>query len=86
MNSLYSELQWLPRAPQDFSSRVKALGNFGGPLGCEFQALALHALDLNQLTRLDKAIFKARTEGKPLEPLVPFRLALLTNSRKADQD
>jgi len=80
MNSLYAELQWLPRAPQDFSARLKALSNLPGPLGRELQSLALPALDLNQLTKLAKAIDKARGEGKSLAPLTTFRLAVLSNS------
>ncbi|MGD0631631.1 MAG: HAD-IIIC family phosphatase, partial [Terracidiphilus sp.] len=80
MNPLYAELEWLPRAPEDFSARLKALGNSAGPLGHELQSLALHALDLNQLTRLAKAMSKARSEGKSMDPLTPFRLAVLSNS------
>ena len=80
MNQLYAELQWLPRVPQEFSARLKALGNLAGPLGREVQALALHALDLNQLTKLAKLIRNAHTEGKSLAPLTPFRLAVLSNS------
>ena len=80
MISLHSELQWLPRAPQDFSARLKALGNSAGPIGRELQSLALHALDLNQLTKLDKAIARARSERKSLDPLTPFRLAVLSNA------
>ena len=80
MNSLYSELQWLPRAPEDFSEKVKSLASAPSPVGRELQALAAYALDLNQLTRLAKAIGKARTEGKDLAPLVPFKLAVLSNS------
>ena len=84
MNALYSELQWLPRAPREFSQRLKALPNSDGPLGRELQALALHALDLNQLTKLAKVIGKAHAEaksaGKSLDPLVPFRMAVLSNS------
>jgi FkbH-like protein len=80
MNALYAELQWLPRAPEDFSARLKALSNSASSLGRDIQSLALHALDLNQLTRLAKAIAKARAEVKSLEPLVPFRLAVLSNS------
>ena len=80
MNSLYSELQWLPRAPQEFAQSVKALGNSTGPLGREVQSLASYALDLNQLTRLARAISKAKSEGKSLDPLTPFRLAVLSNS------
>jgi predicted enzyme involved in methoxymalonyl-ACP biosynthesis len=80
MNALYSELQWLPRIPEEFPGRLKALGNSAGPLGRELQALASYAQDLNQLTKLAKAIGKARSDGKSLDPLVPFRLAVLSNS------
>jgi FkbH-like protein len=80
MNALYAELQWLPRVPQEFAGRLKAVGETAGPLGREFQALASYGLDLNQLTKLAKAISKARSEGKSLEPLTPFRLAVLSNS------
>jgi FkbH-like protein len=79
MNPLYAELQWLPSAPADFSARLKALAVFPDSIGAELQSLALHALDLNQLTRLTKAITKARAEGR-IAPLVPFRLAILSNS------
>jgi FkbH-like protein len=80
MKALYSELEWLPRAPEDFSARVKALLGAPGGAGREFQSLALNALDLNQMTKLAKALVKTRSEGKSLEPLTPFRLALLSNS------
>jgi FkbH-like protein len=80
VNALYSELQWLPRAPRDFSGRLKALENLAGSLGNELRSLALHALDLNQLTRLAKAIDQARSGGQRLDPLTPFRLAVLSNS------
>ncbi len=49
-------------------------------LGRELQALARYALDLNQLTKLAKLIGRARSEGKSLQPLTPFRLAVLSNS------
>jgi FkbH-like protein len=80
MNQLYAELQWLPHGPHDFSARLKSLGNSDGPVGSEIQALAAHALNLNQLTSLSKAIGKARGNGRSLDPLVPFRLAVLSNS------
>jgi FkbH-like protein len=80
MNPLYAELQWLPRAPKDFSEGLRALADSPGPLGRELQSLALRALDLNQLTKLAKAMNKARAEGRPLNPLAPFRLAVLSNS------
>ena len=49
--------------------------------GSHLQSLASHALDLNQLTKLARAIANARSGGKSsFDPLVPFRLALLSNS------
>jgi FkbH-like protein len=80
MNQLYSELHWLPRAPRDYSSRLKALGESTGNLGSEIQSLAGFGLDLNQLTKLAKAIGKHRGAGRSLDPLVPFRLGILSNS------
>jgi FkbH-like protein len=80
MSALYSELQWLPRAPQDFSARLKGLAGTDRPLGRELQGLASHALDLNQLTKLARFVDRARSGGTSLEPLVPFKLAVLSNS------
>jgi FkbH-like protein len=73
-------LQWLPRAPEEFSARLKTLRNSAAPLGRELQSLAMYALDLNQLTKLARFIDKACVEGKSLAPLTPFKLALLSNS------
>jgi FkbH-like protein len=80
MNPLYVELQWLPRAPKDYSQRLKAVGVSEEPQGREFRSLASFALDLNQLTKLARVIKNARAEGGTLAPLVPFRLAVLSNS------
>jgi FkbH-like protein len=84
MNPLYAELQWLPRAPQDFSQKLKSLASATNPIGSEMQALALHALNLNQLTKLAKLVEELRgnanSDGKFLAPLVSFRLAVLCNS------
>ena len=80
MDSLYSEMQWLPPAPRDFSDSLKELANSAAAPGRELQALASYSLDLNQLTRLAKTMDKASSAGKPMDPLVPFRLAVLSNS------
>jgi FkbH-like protein len=80
MDQLYVQLQWLPQAPKAFSERLKAAGRDAVCPGTELQALASHALDLNQLTKLAKVIDTARSERKALDPLVPFRLAVLSNS------
>ncbi|MGA9670283.1 MAG: HAD-IIIC family phosphatase [Terracidiphilus sp.] len=80
MNSLYTDLQWLPRAPLDFADRLKTLSNSTESAGRELQALASHALDLNQLTKLARTMGKLHSAGRCLDPLTPFRLAVLSNS------
>jgi FkbH-like protein len=80
LGSLYSQLQWLPRPPQDVSQHLKALKNAGTAPGSAFRSLASYALDLNQQCKLAQAIDRARQGGLSLEPLVPFRLAVLSNS------
>jgi FkbH-like protein len=76
VNSLYTELRWLPRPPQNFSTLLKATENTGESI----RSFASFGLDLNQLTRLAKVIRAASSAGAPLAPLQPFRLALLSNS------
>jgi FkbH-like protein len=49
-------------------------------VGREIQSLGSYGLDLNQLTKLANAISKARRNGQSLDPLTPFRLAVLSNS------
>lgn len=80
MDTLYTQLQWLPRAPEDFNERVRALDGASGPVAQDIRLLASYALDLNQLIRLAKAIDKARQRAGALDGLAPFRLALLSNS------
>lgn len=80
MSSLYTRLQWLPPAPEDFAARVRALGHSDVSLGRELQALANHGLDQSQLTRLARAMTKQRVDGASLAPLTPFRLAILSNA------
>jgi FkbH-like protein len=77
---LYSELQWLPRPPQDISAQLKAARSSGESLGTAIRSLASFSLDLNQLTKLARVIGRAISEGASLHPLEPFRLAILSNS------
>lgn len=68
-------LPWLPAAPDDIRKRIRAFG--AAETGfAELAALASHALDLDQLTALAKAIDRA---GDRLETgtLTPIRVALL---------
>lgn len=64
----------------DFRQKLKALENSIGHPGRELQSLALQGLNVNQLTALANTINKLRAGGNSLDPLVPFRLAVLSNS------
>jgi FkbH-like protein len=79
-SSLYENLSWLPRAPEDFTARCRALTEAPEDFGRRAQALAGYSLDENQLNRLAKAIAEAREGGVSFAPLTPFRLGLLSNS------
>jgi FkbH-like protein len=78
MSDLHTRLRWLPPPPEDFAHRVKHLGG-----GRDVRFLAQHALDLNQLTRLARAIGRMRGEMRAgvarLHPLAPCRLAILSS-------
>jgi FkbH-like protein len=78
--NIYSDLGWLPRTSAEFGAELKALANASDSLGTDLQRLASQALDLNQLTKLARVKAKFRLEGKSLRPLVPFRLAVLSNA------
>jgi FkbH-like protein len=79
MNSLYAQLQWLPRPPSDVSSLIRSLDQ---SLTCteDIRALAATALDVNQLTKLAKALVGAKSRGHLLNGLDPFRLAIVSNA------
>jgi FkbH-like protein len=79
MNPLYSELLWLPRLQDDFNRALKAAGNNGSSLGADLRFLASFALEPNQLAKLAKKVVDARAQENSLQPLVPFKLALLSN-------
>ena len=80
MNSLYEDLRWLPPASDGFPCQLKSVDRSSETLGRDLQVLASYAMDLNQLTKLAKLIGQARAESRSLAPLVPFRLAVLSNS------
>ena len=77
---LFRELSWLPKSPRDFDLRCRALLDNPTDLGRRLQELASFGLDENQLNHLAKLIAKARRAVTDLQPLVPFRLAVLSNS------
>lgn len=75
---LYIQLQWLPGPPTDWREQLKQLSqaeNRGG----EAQFLAGHALSPNQLDLLGRTIERLRQTGESFAPLVPFRLAIVSN-------
>jgi len=77
---LYAELAWLPRAPADFREKCLSALDQDERVGSRIQALAGYALDENQLSSLARLIAEARARKLPLSPLVPFRLAILSNA------
>lgn len=77
---LYSQLQWLPPPPSDFTARCRALAEGGDDLGKRAQQLANYALDETGLNRLGKAIAKLRAAGHDLKPLTPFKLGILSHA------
>ena len=76
---LYRDLSWLPKPPDDFAARCRRCLQEGGGLGTEIRALATHALNEHQLTRLGRVIEAARAGKVSLAPLTPFRLGLIGN-------
>jgi FkbH-like protein len=78
--TLYTELQWLPRPPEDFSKRCRALREATQEAGREVRALASFGLDENKLVRLANTIDALRVRPERLQPLIPFRLGILSNA------
>src|SRR5882672_2489744 len=78
--SLYTELEWLPRPPDDFAARCRALRGAAGEVGREVRALASFGLDENKLGRLANSIETVRSRADALRPLTPFRLGIVSNA------
>jgi FkbH-like protein len=79
---LFRSLSWLPEPPPDFSARCRAVldQNSETSLGVRLQSLASFALNENQLNHLARVISKAQVSRASLNPLVSFRLGVLSNS------
>jgi FkbH-like protein len=80
MKALYEELGWLPRSPQDFNARCRAIGAGAEDWGAQVAALARYALTEPQLHKLAAVIGKSRAQSKDSSPLVPFELGVLSNA------
>jgi FkbH-like protein len=77
---LFLDLAWLPRPPENFGALCRAASAGTASLGSELAKLASYGLDDNGLSRLAKLIAQARAKGVGLEPLLRYRLAILSNS------
>ncbi len=81
MSGLHAGLAWLPPPPDGFAAQCRALDtDDGAPLGRRIRTLASCGLDENQLSRLARAIGRAQGAGRPLAPLAPLRLGLISNA------
>lgn len=82
MNSdIYTELGWLPAAPEDYATQCRAL-NLDGTIdiGKRLRKLASYALPENHLNRLAKAVQKLRDTKADLSYLTPFKLGIIGNA------
>ena len=79
-NDLLAELSWLPRPPADFDARIRALSASPQVDAVGVRALAAYGLSDGQLTRIARALGKARAGGQSSAPLIPYRLGVITNS------
>jgi len=77
---LYRDLAWLAKRPDDFAQQCKLALEPADGLGRRLQALANTRLDGNDLFKLAKVAKKARKDQLSLAPLMPFRLAIVSNS------
>jgi FkbH-like protein len=75
---IYRDLAWLPPTPADFRDRLKAL-SASADWGRAIRVLATHALGSAQLGRLANAIAERQAAGRPVAPLIPFKLGLVGN-------
>jgi FkbH-like protein len=79
-DTLYTDLEWLPRPPEDFSTRCRAVREAPGEVGRELRALGSFGLDENKLARLATSIEMLRNRPGALHPLTPFRLGIVSNA------
>lgn len=75
---LFSDLGWLPRPPDNFASDCRRIAGATAP-GAIARSLANYGLDGNQLRRLGEAITRASSGDRGLDPLIPFKLGVISN-------
>jgi len=77
MDTLYQNLEWLPKAPDNFKEELTSLLTSTNA-GEELKTLANYSLDINQLTRLSKTLLKIPNDNK--KNLQKFTLGIVSNS------
>jgi len=80
MTDIVASLGWLPRPEANFADQCRDMLDTPGELGRRLQRLASFALAETQLAQLAKQVERARSASLPLDPLVPFRLGLVSNA------
>lgn len=73
------DLPWLPQPGAGWRDEVRALADDAAP-GPAMQRLAGHALDAAQSRMLSRQVVRAIAAGKPLAPLSPLRLSVLSSA------
>ncbi len=77
---LYLDLGWLPRPPSDLNKIIKSVRDAGPATAEALRGLALFGLNELQLNKVARALSDARDSGVDLKPLIPLKVALLSNT------
>ncbi|WYD82007.1 MAG: HAD-IIIC family phosphatase [Candidatus Electrothrix gigas] len=77
---LYADLAWLPQRPDNFIKKCRKVLQDPDGLGLRIRGLASYSLDDNDLHNLAKLIAKATEKKYSLEPLIPFKLGIVSNA------
>ena len=75
MNNFLEDLLWLPKAPEEFALKLSSASS-----GNELRELGKYSLDGNQLNRLYKKVNILKKNSVSLEPLIPLKIGLISNS------
>jgi len=78
-DELYVNLEWLPRAPDDFNEQLQTATQEKAS-GSLLRKLAGYALHINQMHSIAKVIAIAQKGNKDLRPLKPFSLGIVSNT------
>ncbi len=77
MDPLYSDLRWLPRAPEDFSTLLKAAGSQRRITWQKDPVAYVFRPGPEPANQVAKVIAKSHCENSSLHPLKPLRLGCI---------